>query len=114
MFLMISQHEQPSSHPHHFHLAAISEAFDYDTVFGFLSKNSEFLLCFFAPACWPSSSSFFAVRKDCLVSSEALQYTTVLEPQSKEPAKSCVGLGPGAQPDALRLDRSPGWDNLRL
>jgi len=49
MFLMISQHEQPSSHPHHPHPAAISEALDYDTVFGILSKNSEFLLCFLAP-----------------------------------------------------------------
>jgi hypothetical protein len=39
MFLMISQHEQPSSHPHHFYLAAISEAFDYDTVLGFLARD---------------------------------------------------------------------------
>jgi hypothetical protein len=49
---MIPQHEQHSSRPHHTHLAAISEASDYDTVFGLLSKNSVFSVDFFALTTW--------------------------------------------------------------
>jgi len=39
MFLMIPQHEQPFSHPHHAHPAAISEALDYDTGFGLVARD---------------------------------------------------------------------------
>jgi len=48
MFLMIPQHEQLYRHPHHALLAAISEALDYDTVFG---SSSRFL-----KSLWPETA----------------------------------------------------------